>query len=121
MSWKDKFRQARGKAGSLGEAAMEQAAQLLDQHWALVRTLWREKLDPSLRGVVMDDEKLKSCLRVVHDALPLPIRLAVSEETFIRVCMKNRDRWLPAEERTPPQPQEPEQKHLTTDRERDET
>ncbi len=120
MSWKDKFRQARGKAGSLGEAAMEQAAQLLDQHWALVRTLWREKLDPSLRGVVMDDEKLKSCLRVVHDALPLPIRLAVSEETFIRVCMKNRDRWLPAEERTPPQ-QEPEQKHLTTDRERDET
>jgi hypothetical protein len=46
----------------------------------------------------MDDEKLKGSLRVIHDALPLPIRLAIKEDTFIRVCLDKRDRWMPKEE-----------------------
>ena len=94
--WKDKFTQARGKAGLLKQAALEQGVATLEQHWQVIRALWLEKVDPSIRSTVMDDEKLTACLRLVHEALPLPLRLAVKEETFIRVCLKHRDRWLPA-------------------------
>ncbi len=98
MSWKKKFELAKGKTSLLGHAAREKANEAMDQHWGLIQDLWREKVDPSVRSVVMDDEKLKSCLRVVRNALPLPIRFAIKEETFIRICLNNRNRWLPPEE-----------------------
>ncbi len=97
MAWKDKLGLAKDKARSLKEAALNQAGDLMDQHWPLVRALWQEKVDAALRETLMDDEKLATYLRIVHEALPLPIRLAVKEDTFIRVCMKNRDRWLTQE------------------------
>ncbi len=101
MNWKNKFESAKGKAGLLKQAALEQASLTLDQHWLLIRDLWLEKVDPSLRSAVMDDEKLTSYLHIIHEALPLPLRLAIKEETFVRVCLKNRDRWLPPEEDNP--------------------
>ncbi len=95
-SWKDKFEQVKGKAELLKQAALAQGLATLEQHWQVVRELWEEKVDPSIRATVMDDEKLTTYLRIVHEALPLPLRLAIKEETFIRVCLQHRDRWLPA-------------------------
>jgi len=95
-SWKDKFEQVKGKAEILKQAALTQGLATLEQHWQVVRELWEEKVDPSIRATVMDDEKLTTYLRIVHEALPLPLRLAIKEETFIRVCLQHRDRWLPA-------------------------
>jgi len=94
-SWKDKFEQVKGKAELLKQTALAQGLATLEQHWQVVRALWEEKVDPSIRATVMDDEKLTTYLRIVHEALPLPLRLAIKEETFIRVCLQHRDRWLP--------------------------
>ncbi len=107
MGWKDKLGFTKDKARSLKEAALNQASDLLDQHWPLVRELWQEKVDAALRETLMDDEKLATYLRIVHEALPLPIRLAIKEDTFIRVCMKNRDRWLTRENPPPDEPDGP--------------
>ncbi len=56
-----------------------------------------------LRGVqfVTDSERLTSLFGTVYQSLPLPVRVLVKQETFVRFCLSQQEnlvgKWLEAE------------------------
>jgi len=51
----------------------------------------REVVGPAALAAAKDDEAMTKILDVGYTVLPVPVRLAVSKEKFIRFCLANRD------------------------------
>lgn len=66
-----------------------------------VRTIIANKVVPLLNiqtiGKAFDDEKKEAVFRTAYEFLPAPIRLLVSQDTFISFCVSNRSKILDAE------------------------
>ncbi len=81
---------------NLGAKAKDTAAQArlraIEEHWQSIERVCRERAGAAALSVARDDEKLTGIARAVYPALPLPLRLFMSESDFVNFCLTNRDR-----------------------------
>lgn len=84
MDWKQTLRSAKGGA-----------EQVLAQRWPQVQQVFTEKVGPAALAAATDEETLARACRLVYQALPLPVRIVVAEDAFVRFCLEQKDRLLP--------------------------
>ena len=95
MDWKQKFQSIR-QMGQQSKIAIEQIAQeKIRAHWPRIQQLLQEKVGPAVLAAAKNDESLKPVVERVYRSLPPRVRMLVKEETFVRFCLKNRDKLVP--------------------------
>jgi len=84
MSWRDKVDQ--------------NAQEKIEEHWPKVQQIFQEKIGPAALAAAKNDDTMRSLFKMVHEALPFPLRMVVKEEAFVQFCFSHRDRLLPSGE-----------------------
>jgi len=84
MSWRDKVDQ--------------NAQEKIEEHWPKVQQIFQEKIGPAALAAAKNDDAMRSLFKMVHEALPFPVRMVIKEEAFVQFCFSHRDRLLPAGE-----------------------
>jgi hypothetical protein len=87
-----------------GERALETT---IESHWPAIQQVFREKVAPLALSLAKNDEGIKYASEIVYQALPSVVRVLVRQETFVRICLANRDRILAAWDSAPPPGEEP--------------
>jgi hypothetical protein len=103
MNWKETFQSARDSGPKVFE---DQFDLVIKQQWPKIQTLFQEKVGPAALAAANDDHKMEILFKVVYQALPFPLHLAVKEEAFVKFCFAHRDQLLPRNE-TPAQSEKP--------------
>ena len=67
---------------------------LLEDQLPRIRKLIREKLGIIPKNSIHNDDFMRSSFKRLYQALPRMIRMAINENTFVEVCMTNRERLL---------------------------
>ncbi|MEZ4965498.1 MAG: hypothetical protein R2791_09655 [Saprospiraceae bacterium] len=106
----DRLKEAKQKAGQGLAAKGEELRDLKDQAMGKitlehmlpeVKTIIAKKVVPMLNlrtfGNVVGEERKASAFRTAYEFLPTPVRLIVSQESFVRFCMSNKSAILDAE------------------------
>lgn len=84
-----------------------QGALFLEEQAPWIQVLLKEKVGPVAKDTLQNEESMTKAFRTVYEFLPTPIRLAVSAESFVAFCLKNRKRLIETKElgQSSPQPQ----------------
>jgi len=73
----------------------------LEKHLPLIKNLFTEKILSGITttgvDIIKDDKKLKPLLAKVHGFLPLPVRLVVGEDSFVKFCLTHKKSLFPAQ------------------------
>lgn len=72
------------------------ATVLLEKQIPLIKKLLLEQLGPAAFATLRSEASLNVAVGSVYEFLPTPVRLVVNREAFIRFCVSNLDRILPA-------------------------
>ena len=84
MGWRDKVDQ--------------NAQEKIEEHWPKVQQIFQEKIGPAALAAAKNDDTMRSLFKMVHEALPFPLRMVVKEDAFVQFCFSHRDRLLPTGE-----------------------
>ncbi|MCH7914118.1 MAG: hypothetical protein IH856_13945 [Deltaproteobacteria bacterium] len=99
MDWKQKLQSARIFGQQSKEVVEKIAQEKLREHWPRIQQLFEEKVGPAALAAAKNDEMIRPLFERVYWRLPRPVRMVVKEETFVRFCMKNKDRLVPSRDR----------------------
>jgi hypothetical protein len=88
MNWKEGLNTVRRKAAAVGG---DTAQKTLTRHLPTIRHIIADQIAPLGSQAVQDDRKVSHVCKLAYAALPLALRLAVSEEVFVHWCLKYRD------------------------------
>jgi hypothetical protein len=66
-------------------------AEFLEKHWASVENVVFPKMLSMVENGLTDDAGLTSLFEGAYEALPLPVRLAVSRDRFITFCLERKE------------------------------
>jgi hypothetical protein len=91
MDFNSMLNSAKSKAA---QATNGKSDQLIADNLDRVRKLFKTKLGQSVKTIVIDDGKMTEISQFVYGELPLPVRLVVKEDDFVRFCLDNRDKVL---------------------------
>lgn len=73
----------------------DKAKSILQEQIPLIRTLVLEKLPAQAKGAglafIQDNDRLKPIFETTYQALPLPIRTLVKQDTFVNFCLSKKD------------------------------
>tara|TARA_B100002049_G_C16082948_1_gene378065 strand:+ start:125 stop:505 length:381 start_codon:yes stop_codon:yes gene_type:complete len=67
---------------------------ILSKHLGTIRTVLKEKCPDLVKEVTQDDESVKRVGAVAYELLPLPLRIAVTEERFTAFLLTYRDKFF---------------------------
>lgn len=65
---------------------------ILSKHLGTISTVLKEKCPDLVKEVTQDDESVKRVAAVAYELLPLPLRIAVTEERFTMFLLAYRDK-----------------------------
>ena len=99
MDWKQKLQSARIFGQQSKETVEKIAQEKLREHWPRIQQLFEEKIGPAALAAAKNEESMRSLFETVYRRLPFRIRMVIREETFVRFCLKNKDRLVPSGER----------------------
>ena len=95
MDWQQKLQSAR----QAGEEKLDQKTdKAIEENWPKIQQVFQEKVGPAALAAAQDDAKMQSLFKLVYDALPFPVHLAVKEDAFVKFCFSHRDRLMPTGE-----------------------
>jgi hypothetical protein len=84
-----------GKTGNLAGKAIAKAGsareKVLQDYMPLLVGLLQEKAGPALLDILSDSSRLAPLAASVYQALPLPVRLVVKEQSFVDWLRSHRD------------------------------
>lgn len=84
-----KLKNAAEQAGSTASVAQEKVIQ---EYLPKIATILRETAGPAVLEIISDVEKLGDLSRTAYQALPMPVRLVVKEQSFIDWVLSHQDR-----------------------------
>jgi hypothetical protein len=87
MDLKSKFNITKASIG-------EDSQKKLEENWPKIQTLLKETLGSAALAAAKDDQTMTSLLKVVHEALPFPLRMLVKQEIFVQYCLVHRDQLI---------------------------
>jgi hypothetical protein len=84
-----------GKANNLAGKAIAKAGsaqeKVLQDYMPVLVGLLQEKAGPALLDILSDSSRLSPLAASVYQALPLPVRLVVKEQSFVDWLLSHRD------------------------------
>jgi hypothetical protein len=96
MDWKQKLQSARIFGQQSKKVVEKIALEKLREHWPKIQQLFEEKVGPAALAAAKNDEMIRPLFERVYWRLPRPVRMVVKEESFVRFCLKNKDRLVPS-------------------------
>lgn len=66
-------------------------SEFLEKHWTSVENVVFPKMLSVVENGLTDDAGLSSIFEGAYEALPLPVRLAVSRDRFITFCLERKE------------------------------
>jgi len=73
-----------------------QVEKAVEEHLPKIKEIIQEKIAPEALTAVQNDEMMEILLTPVYKLLPLPVRLVIKKDMFIKFCFDNRDRFIQA-------------------------
>ena len=77
-----------------GSALNQQVEKAIEEHWPKIQKLVQEKIAPTALATAKDDKMMEVLLASVYKTVPLPVRLVIKKDAFIKFCFKHRDRLI---------------------------
>ena len=90
-SFLGKLKSAADKAGSTASSAQEKVIQ---EYLPKIIIILREKAGPAVLDILSDVDKLAELSRSAYQALPMPVRMVVKEQSFIDWVVSHQDTVL---------------------------
>jgi hypothetical protein len=90
-SFLGKMRNAADKATSSASSTQEKVMQ---EYLPKIVIILKEKAGPALVEIISDLERLSQLARTAYQALPMPVRLIVKEQSFIDWILAHQDKIL---------------------------
>ena len=87
-SFLGKLKNAADKAGSTASVAQEKVIQ---EYLPKIIAILREKAGPAVLEILSDVDKLAELARNAYQALPMPVRMVVKEQSFIDWVVSHQD------------------------------
>jgi len=87
-SFLGKLKNAADKAGSTASVAQEKVIQ---EYLPNIIAILREKAGPAVLEILSDVDKLAELARNAYQALPMPVRMVVKEQSFIDWVVSHQD------------------------------
>jgi hypothetical protein len=75
-------------------ALNQQFEKAIDEHWPKIQQVFREKVGPAALAGAKDDKMMNAIFTTVHKQLPLPVRLVIGKDKFVKYCFMHRDRFI---------------------------
>jgi len=75
-------------------ALNQQVEKAIEEHWPKIQKLVQEKVAPAALTAAKDDKTMEVLLTPVYKTLPLPVRLVIKKDAFIKFCLNHRDRLI---------------------------
>ena len=72
----------------------------LEDNLPKIKDLFKEKVGPMTKNLLLDDERMRPVTATIYQALPFVVRMVVKEETFTEYCLKNRSRLFKESEQS---------------------
>jgi hypothetical protein len=95
MDWKAKLTATQDTSTNAKGRIEEATAKKIEEHWPRVQQLFQEKVGPAALAAAHNDETVTSAAKLVHEALPFPLRMVVKQDTFVEFCLAHRDKLVP--------------------------
>jgi len=70
----------------------DQVGKVIEEHLPKIKEIIQEKVAPEALAAVQNDEMMGTLLTPVYKLLPLPVRLVIKKDVFLKFCFDNRDR-----------------------------
>lgn len=83
-----KLKSAADKAGASASVAQEKAIQ---EYLPKILVVLREKAGPAVLEILADVDKLSELARGAYQALPMPVRMVVKEQSFVDWVVSHQD------------------------------
>jgi hypothetical protein len=90
-SFLGKLKSAADKAGSTASVTQEKVIQ---EYLPKIIAILREKAGPAVLDILSDADKLAELSRSAYQALPMPVRMVVKEQSFIDWVVSHQDTVL---------------------------
>jgi len=72
----------------------QQVERVFEKNWSSIQKTIGQKVTPAALAAAQNDSTIKALLDPVYMTLPLPVRLVVKKDVFIRYCLAHRDKLL---------------------------
>jgi hypothetical protein len=92
-SFFDSLKTAAGEVASSASSAQEK---ILQEYLPKIAIVLREKAGPAIIDILSDIERLAELARTAYQALPMPVRLVVKEQSFIDWVLSHQDKVVEA-------------------------
>lgn len=70
----------------------EKVQEVLRNAFPKIQQLFQEKIKPGALAAAQNDEMFRPACKLIYSTLPFPIRIFVSEDTFVQFCFQHRDK-----------------------------
>jgi len=71
-----------------------QVEKAVEEHLPKIKEIIQEKIAPEALAAAQNDEMMEILLTPVYKLLPLPVRLVIKKDMFLKFCFKNRERLI---------------------------
>ena len=78
----------------LGDSANQQAEKIIAEQWPRIQEIFQNKVGPTALAAAKNDKALGTIFEQVYKLLPLPVRLVVKKDVFVKYCFANRDKLI---------------------------
>ena len=72
----------------------QQADKVIEEHLPKIKKVIQEKVAPGALETAKDDKTMQLLLTPVYLALPLPVRLVIKKDMFMKFCFTHRDKLI---------------------------
>lgn len=90
-SFLGKLKSAADKAGVSASVAQEK---IIQEYLPKIVAVLREKAGPAVLEILSDIDKLGDLARTAYQALPMPVRIVVKEQSFIDWVISHQDKLI---------------------------
>ena len=77
-----------------GDALNKQVDKAIEEHWSTVQNVFRDKVGSTALEAAKNDKACEAIFIQVHKQLPLPVRLVIKKDVFVKYCFDNRDKLI---------------------------
>ena len=79
---------------AFGDTLNEQVEKTIEEHWPKVQEVFQKTVGEPALAAAKNNEACEMLFTQVHKQLPLPVRLIIKKDAFVKYCFANRDKLI---------------------------
>ena len=78
----------------LSDALNQKVDKAIEEYWPQIQKVFQDKVGSVALEAAKNDKACESLFIQVHKQLPLPIRLVIKRDVFVKYCFDNRNKLI---------------------------